>query len=142
MHAPPADCCYSLATLKYAPQHSGDAGASEGGASMPSSGDMRGAFDQVSTCCGPRLILHILYRVLLYSAACWISLSTPCANGVQPLAPAWKHSSASGLQSALEAAQQAAAAVAEAAEAAARADRLGDAAALFELAARQVLNSC
>jgi hypothetical protein len=43
----PADCCYRLATLKYAPQHSGDAGASEGGASMPSSGDMRGAFDQV-----------------------------------------------------------------------------------------------
>ena len=83
MHAPPADCCYRLATLKYAPQHSGDAGASEGGASMPSSGDMRGAFDQVSIRCGPRLILHILYRVLLYSAACWISLSTPCANGVQ-----------------------------------------------------------
>lgn len=43
-----------------------------------------------------------------------------------------------GLQSAFEAAQKAAAAVAEAAEAAARADRLGDAAALFELAARQV----
>lgn len=42
------------------------------------------------------------------------------------------------LQSAFEAAQKAAAAVAEAAEAASRADRLGDAAALFELAARQV----
>lgn len=43
------------------------------------------------------------------------------------------------MQTAFEAAQRAAAAVAEAAEAAARADRLGDAAALFELAARQVL---
>jgi hypothetical protein len=64
-----------------------------------------------------------------------------CASGLQASVHAGKHHSASGLQSALEAAQQAAAAVAEAAEAAARADRLGDAAALFELAARQVQNS-